>query len=466
MSVEAIDKKRGSGEELPPAWRTMPHGIRIGRYTDADFLKLEYEKLWSKVWQVACRVDAIPEPNDYTLYEIGDSSVIVVRENANTIRAYHNFCPHRGTALAEEEGTFPPGNIICPFHGWRWNTAGENQYVLAREEFKQGKLLASDVPLAAIHCVEYEGMVFINFAEEPQPFEHFIAPIKELMEKLIVGEMRHYWWKKIDVEANWKTAQEAFFEGYHVPATHPQLEPDGAEFIYGENIEGDFHFSHHAVAYDAFERGHGRFYAGKQTAMQGEMRMVNPVDPVDAMADRLQLLVDGMDAQVLQPDVDIVRSMKGKEIPEGSTLGAEYVKALYGDAAAKERPLGAPEPDVLEMWGGEIFMFPNICMLFHGGNMMMYRAIPHRNDPNRCTFEIFSTRTLPASAPRQRAEQIQVTDTDDPEQVYEIPRQDLGNIPRLQRGMRTGAMKQNWLASYNEKIILNMHQELDRYLVD
>lgn len=466
MSVEAIDKKRGSGTELPPDWRTMPHGIRIGRYTDPEFLKLEYEKLWSRVWQVACRVDAIPEPNDYTVYEIGERSVIVVREDANTIRAYHNFCPHRGTALAEGQGTFPHGNIICPFHGWRWNTAGENQYVLAREEFKKGKLEADDVKLAQVHCVEYAGFVFINFAEEPESFEQFIAPIRDLLDKLVVGEMRHYWWKKIDVPANWKTAQEAFFEGYHVPATHPQLEPDGADFIYGENIEGDFRFSHYAVAYDAFDRGHGRFYAGKQTAMQGEMRMIEPVDPVDAMADRLQLLVDGMDAQVLQPDVDIVRSLKGKEIPEGSTLGAEYVKALYGDAAARERPMGAPEPDVLEMWGGEIFMFPNICLLFHGGNMMMYRAMPHTTDPNLCTFEILSTRTLPAAAPRERAEQIHVTDMLDPEQVYEIPRQDLGNIPRLQKGMRTGAMKQSWLASYNEKIILNMHQEMDRYLVD
>jgi len=465
MAVQAINKKRGK-KELPPDWRTMPHGIRVGRYTDPEFLKLEYEKLWGKVWQVACRVDAIPKPNDYTVYEIGERSVIIVRVDKDTIRAHHNFCPHRGTALADDQGTFPHGNIICPFHGWRWNTAGENQYVLAREEFKDGKLKASDVPLKEVHCVEYQGFVFINFAEQPQPFDEFIAPVSELLEKLVVGEMRHYWWKKIDVPSNWKTAQEAFHEGYHVPATHPQLEPDGASFLYGDTIEGDFRFSHYSVAYDAFDKGHGRFYAGKETAMQGQMRMVTPADPVDAMADRLQLLVDGMDAQVLQHDVDVVRALKGKEIPEGSSLGAEYVKALYADAAAKNRPMGAPKPDVLEMWGGEIFLFPNICLLFHAGNMMVYRALPHVSDPNLCTFEILSTRTLPADAPRERAVQVHVTDMNDPEQVYQIPRQDLGNIPRLQRGMRTGAMKQSWLASYNEKIILNMHQEMDRYLTD
>ena len=49
-----------SGGEWPPSWRTMPHGISVGRYIDPAFQKLEYEKLWSRVWQVAARVDEIP----------------------------------------------------------------------------------------------------------------------------------------------------------------------------------------------------------------------------------------------------------------------------------------------------------------------------------------------------------------------------------------------------------------------
>ena len=465
MGAEIISKSGQSGE-LPKKWQTKPHGVAVGRYTDPEFQKLEHEKLWSKVWQVACRVDAVPQPNDYTVYDIGDRSAVIVRVDENTIKAHHNFCPHRGTTLAEGQGTFPSGNIICPFHGWRWNTSGENEYVLERQEFKKGKLEDCDVALKEIHCVEYQGMVFISFAETPESFEDFIEPAREVMEMMVVGEMRNYWWKKIDISANWKVAQEAFFEGYHVPATHPQLEPAAADYLYGESIEGDFDFSHANVAYDAFENGHGRFYAGKPSVMQGNVRQKVSDDPIETMAARLQLLVDGMDAQVLQPDIELVRSLKSKGIPEGSTVGAEYAKAQYADAAAKNRPMPAATPEAIAMWGGELVLFPNIMLLFHAGNMMMYRAMPVGNDPNRCTFEIMSTRTLPDYAPRTRAEVIPVTDMFDPEQVYEIPQQDLGNIPRMQRGMRTGAMKQNWLASYHEKLILNMHQELDQYLVD
>ena len=35
--------------------------------------------MWPRVWQVAGRVDQIPEPGDYVTYEIGRESVIAVR---------------------------------------------------------------------------------------------------------------------------------------------------------------------------------------------------------------------------------------------------------------------------------------------------------------------------------------------------------------------------------------------------
>ncbi|GIX30727.1 MAG: hypothetical protein KatS3mg124_1199 [Porticoccaceae bacterium] len=456
-------------DDWPPSWQVLEHGIRVGRYTDPEFLRLEFEKLWPRVWQIAARLDEIPKPNDFTTYEIGDTSVFLVRVDEETVKAYHNFCPHRGTALAEGAGTFPHGNIICPFHGWRWDTQGNNHYVLSREEFKGGKLCPEDVRLREVKCEVYAGFVFINFDPQCMPFDEFIAPIRWLLDDLNLKEMRHYWWKSIQVPANWKVAQEAFFEGYHVPATHPQLEEDAARFIYGERIEGEFtEYNHLNVAYETFPHGHGRFYAGKPSNYQGNVKrfVKGGKDPVDAMADRLQLLVDGMDAQVLQEDVDLLRTLKGKPIPEGSSLGAEYVRLLYEDAAAKGRPMPKLTPEILNMWGGELFIFPNVMVLPQAGNAMIYRVRPHPTDPNRSTFEIFSTRTLPAGVEPSRAVVEHVTDPEDPNQVYLIPRQDLGNLKRITKGLHSWGMRQIWLAEYTEQIIMGMHRELDRYLRD
>ncbi len=450
-----------SDAEWPANWRTLSHGISVARYTDPAFLALEFEKLWSRVWQVAARVDAIPEVGDYTVYDIGHRSVLLVRVDADTIKAYHNVCPHRGTALGEGCGTFTEGRIKCPFHGWRWNLEGQIQFVLERQQFRNGELRDSDVALKEINVVIFAGFIFINFDSNPVPFDGFIAPVRQVVEDLAIGAMHHYWWKAIPVASNWKIAQEAFFETYHVPETHPQLEKAGEEAV--RAMRNDFEYAHRNVVYENFPHGHGRFFAGKKSPMAGHVND-RQGDPVDDMAARLQLLVDGMDAMVLQDDVDLLKTLRGKPIPEGSSLGGEYVKLLYGTAAAQGRPMPKPTPEILGMWGGEIFIYPNLMILPQAGNAMIYRVIPDAVDPNHCTFEIMSTRTLPAATKPPRAVITPVTDLTDPTQVLQIPRQDLGNIPRIQKGLRTKAIRHIWLANDQEKMIVNMHQELDRYL--
>lgn len=471
LAQRAALKESSTGDSsLPPSWQTMPHGIRVGRYIDPAFARLEYEKLWSKVWQAAARLDEIPEVGDYTVYNIGDQSVMIVRADERTIKAYHNVCPHRGTSLAEKpQGCFENRHVICPFHGWRWDLHGNNEFVLERQEFRDGKLQNSDVGLREVHHVVFAGFVFINLDRNPSSFDDYIAPVREMLENLAIGEMRNYWWKALPIPSNWKVAQEAFFEGYHVPATHPQLEPHSADFIYKPTPDAKPDFNHWNVAYETWPRGHGRFF-GKKTPMKGDVR-TNVVgtattdDMIEAMAARLNLLAVGMDAQVLPEDIEVVRSLKGKPIPEGSNIGTEYVKALYTRAAEQQRPMPKPTPENLGMWGGEIFVFPNLMILPQAGNAMMYRVRPDGFDPDKCIFEIFSTKTYPAATKVPRAVVHTVTDLEDPDEVLQIPRQDLGNIPRMQKGLHSKGIRQTWLAAEQEKIILNMHQELDRYLL-
>jgi phenylpropionate dioxygenase-like ring-hydroxylating dioxygenase large terminal subunit len=445
--------------EWPPNWKTVPHGVGVGRYIDPGFARLEFEKLWSRVWQIAARVDEIPETGDYTTYEIGDQSVLLVRVDPSTVKAFHNVCPHRGTALGEGCGNFKDGRIICPFHGWRWDLAGKIQYILERQEFRDGQLRDSDVALKEVHVVLFAGFVFINLAATPEPFDDFIAPVRGWIEDLAIGDMHHSWWKSIPSPANWKVMQEAFFEAFHVPATHPQLEKVGREVIYGNLADGAF--THRNVTYEALPSGHGRFYGGRKTPMAGYLQETTG-DPVEAMAARLSLLVEGMNSMVVQEDVDVVRSLRGKPIPAGSSLGAEYVRALYAGAAAQQRPMPKRTPETLDMWGGEIFIFPNFMILPQAGNANFYRSRPHPTDPDQSIFEILAVKTYPAAVkpPRPIVEAV----TDPEHQLRLIPRQDLGNLPRIQKGLHSHAIRHVWLADHQERIISNMHQELDRYL--
>ncbi len=118
-------------------------------------------------------------------------------------------------------------------------------------------------------------------------------------------------------------------------------------------------------------------------------------------------------------------------------------------------------PEVLARWGGVTYLFPNILVLLQAGSAVIYRALPHPTDPNQCTFEIRSTKTYPAAEQSERATVEEVTD---PGQVGLIPQQDLANLPRIQEGLRSRGMRRTWLAANQEKLIINMHREEDRYL--
>ncbi|BFM06849.1 aromatic ring-hydroxylating oxygenase subunit alpha [Halioxenophilus aromaticivorans] len=451
-----------SSQEFKDSWLTLDHGVRSGRYTDPEFTALEHEKMWRNAWQSAARLDEIPNVGDYTVYEIGHESALVVRVDDETIKAYHNFCPHRGTALGEGTGNFEKSRIICPFHGWRWDTAGSCQFIMEQNQFRDGQLAKSDANLKEIHHQVFAGFIFVNFSRTPEPFEVFIAPVKQLIEDLAIEHMRPIWWKRVVAPANWKVALEAFLEGYHVPATHPQLEKPGADFLYGDDVSGSQHFAHHDHLYEAFDNGHGRFLGGEKTPMAGHT--TNPESAIDAMADRLNLLVEGMDAMILKEDVALVRSFKDKEIPEDSSIGKEYVKGLYANAAVEGRPMPKLEKSVLDQWGGEVFVYPNLLILPQAGNCMMYRIRPNGFDPDSCIFEIYSTKTYGENAEVPKAVVKEMDDVTDPEQFLQIPRQDFGNIPRMQKGLHTSGCKQIWFANYYEKILLNFHQQLDRDL--
>ncbi len=455
------ENDKSGNREWPARWQTYAQGLGVDRYIDPKFAALEFERLWNRVWQVAARVDEIPERGDFTTYTIGDQSILLVRVDADTIKAYYNFCPHRGTALGEGCGHFENDRIICPFHGWRWGLEGEVQMILGREEFAGGQLKDEDVAMSEVHCEVYAGFVFINLDEAPQSFEEFIAPVKSFLDDFVLGEMRPVWWKRATIPCNWKVAQEAFFEAYHVSATHPQLEKVGSEIVYGDREDGEMMFEN--LTYVAQANGHGHFFGGDKTPISGHVQEPVPTASlVEAMAARMNLTAEGLGAMILKEDIELLLTLKDKDLPADANPGAEYVKLQYATAAAQGRPMPSPTAENIGKWGGVNFIFPNILILPQAGNVAMYRALPHPTDPDQCTFEIRSLKTLPANEQPQRAVVEEVTDPEN--DLGLIPRQDLSNLSRVQTGLHAKGMQRVWLAENQERLILNMHEELDRYL--
>src|SRR5439155_3015938 len=138
-----------------------PDRIPKQRYYDPDFFAMETELFWPRVWQMACRLEEIPEAGDFVEYEILDQSIIVVRTPDMEVKAYYNACRHRAVKLVEGQGSCPSG-FVCPFHGWCFGLDGANTYVHQREMFDDDNLSADDLSLTPVRCELWGGCAWIN----------------------------------------------------------------------------------------------------------------------------------------------------------------------------------------------------------------------------------------------------------------------------------------------------------------
>src|ERR1700686_60479 len=176
--------------------------IPAARYTTQEFHDWEKERLWPRVWQVACREEDLPRVGDFMEYTIMEYSILVVRTQSGTVKAFHNACRHRGTQLGRESGSFPSGKIVCPFHGWQWDLDGTNAYVYARQGFRPECLEHAEIDLKPVQVATRWGTVWINMDLDATSLEDTMGAITDYIDPLRMDLMRVRWWKQIRLEAN------------------------------------------------------------------------------------------------------------------------------------------------------------------------------------------------------------------------------------------------------------------------
>lgn len=207
----------------------FPDRVPKQRYYDPDFFQLEVERLWPRVWQMACRLEEIPRPHDFVDYEFLDQSVIVLRTEDMGVRAFQNTCRHRGVRLVEGRGTCADG-FTCPFHGWCYGLDGANTAIPRRRSFAPHNLDAGDIDLIPVRCEAWGGCAWINLENEAPPVRECMEPAATVLDAWHVESMRTEKWLAGRLPVNWKLAVEAFVEMYHVVVTHPQLDIPGMRY--------------------------------------------------------------------------------------------------------------------------------------------------------------------------------------------------------------------------------------------
>ena len=151
--------------------------IPVTRYTSRAFHELEKEKLWDRVWQMACRSEDIPEVGDTHRYDIADRSYLIVRTAAEEIKGYYNACLHRGRMLREFDGRVE--EIRCPFHGFCWELDGSLKEVPSGWDFPHVFARSEEFQLPEVNVDTWGGFVFINPDENCESLASFLGELPD-----------------------------------------------------------------------------------------------------------------------------------------------------------------------------------------------------------------------------------------------------------------------------------------------
>ena len=426
---------------------TDPEKIPAKRYYDADFYALECEKVWPHVWQMACRLEQIPNVGDWVEYSNVGKSVIVVRTK-DGVTAHHNHCRHRGVPIAggkgNEHGNCKTAGFICPFHGWRWNMEGECTFVYGKHLFNEDLLGNQELALKPCRVETWGGCAFINFDDDAPSFRESMGPVLEGLEARKMEKLRAEWWFGTVLPANWKIAMEAFMEGYHVMKTHPQLQ--------------------HAVPM-LYNSRYGNDTDGQGPAINPN---ISVADNIAAQVKNLELLNEGMSGLVHKKEVEIARTVGHEGLPTDPEQAMMTWFAMVNAAiTAKLREKGEDAPDLNQVavehpLEAVTYLFPNYFLLTFFTSMASYRIRPL--GPESCMFEIWSLTQFPEgqepAAPPMEPTILPYDSQDFPM----IPRQDYSNIPIQQKGMHSDGFEYMRLARDIEGLVSNYQQLIDGYI--
>ncbi len=217
MNVHPAEKRSWNG--LTEATPTLDREAYVGH---EEFAR-DLETIWYRTWVHVCRSSQLAEARDFRLFRLGDQEVLLLRAEDGSLRAFHNTCRHRGSALKTEDcGRLKSRLLVCPYHAWSYSLDGD--LVRVPSKALPAGFEKADHSLYPVAVAEWRGFVFVNLGAEPgatingtfdaDPAALGNWPLEEMTSAHVFRKT---------MNCNWKVFWENYNECLHCPGVHPEL---------------------------------------------------------------------------------------------------------------------------------------------------------------------------------------------------------------------------------------------------
>ena len=399
------------------------------RYTSEEFAARENERLWPRVWQLACSVDHVRDPGDWYEYRAGWLSALIVRGDDGELRAFQNACRHRGNTICQGSGQ-GLSVLRCPFHHWTWDLAGHLREVPDRRGFGPG-LTSDSFGLLPVRVGTWGPMVFVSFDSDGPSLDEFLEGIP--------GDSA---WARLDgfhcvamthtpVDSNWKVVTEGFSETYHVQGIHPEMLGSIDDVHAPQRLWGL-----HGASYQRYGVPSPRVRDATDQSVWDSFLVTQ--------GNRL-----GLD---MAPG-------PAPEVPVGQTMAdviADRIRRYQAAGGVDISDFGTDQILRLSQYN----LFPNTTVLVWGGDMLNVLQARPGPTPDRAELVMFLFYRRPDGAAPARPVELEVGDDAN---LGLVIGQDVGILRTAQRGLHQPGLT-HLAVGAEECRIINAHRALERYL--
>ncbi len=440
----------------------------VDAFISREYAEAEPDRLWSKVWQQAGRVEELKSVGDYITYNICHDSILIVRDTPSSLKAFHNVCPHRGRRLVGNNTGGGPKTVAqdtgahsakgsqlkfgCNYHAWTFGLDGDATYIPDREDW-QGALDSVCTSLTPVNVDTWGGWIWINMEPGAGPLREWLEPIASLIDPFEFDKMRYRFrfWGIFD--CNWKVGLEAFLEPYHVQGTHPQLIKYGDFYSFSKALG-----RHGQTGFDS--KAHRAEGTAADTSVH---RAAGDGDPRISIAQMQQEYWDTIGASTSETLVRTAQRLP-QELPEG-TPATEVHKHWLETARLEDAARGVIWPDLtgqqIAAAGLALSVFPNMNFIPGPTFSLAYRVRPYGTDPDKCIFEAVALDRFP---PGEEPNTEWTYAGQDLDAWPLVIAQDISNMVEMQRGYKSRGFKGNLPNPWQERKVTNLHAQLAKYM--
>jgi Rieske 2Fe-2S family protein len=223
--------------------RKPGHSLPQALYNDPDVFAFDLEAIFARSWLLVGFEVELPKPGSYLALTIGQWPIVVVRDRAGKLGAFHNSCRHRGAQICAD-GRGSSARLVCPYHRWTYELTGELVHASRMgEDFDP-----AEHSLKPIHVESVGGALYICLAEIPPPIADFREKFEPLIAPHNMKDAKVAYQSVLVEKANWKLVMENARECYHCAGQHPEL---SASFPISASAYFDFGEDRRIEAYNA-----------------------------------------------------------------------------------------------------------------------------------------------------------------------------------------------------------------------